>query len=107
LLDAHVRRFNEGVRSGDFGAMAAGFAGDAELVFVGPPVGPFAGRDAIAAAYRGQPPDDEIDVLDVREEPGAVIAGYAWRAEPGRRAGELRLDLDGELIRRLTVSFAD
>jgi hypothetical protein len=56
LLEQHVARFNEGVRSGDFTPMVAAFAEDAELHFEGVPVGPFVGRDAIDAAYREQPP---------------------------------------------------
>jgi steroid delta-isomerase len=105
LLDRHVRLFNEGVRSGDFGPMLEQFAGDAELVFRGVPVGPFRGKDAIAAAYREQPPDDEIDVRAVREEGDEIVADYGWRREAGRRAGELRLAVDGDEIRRLVVSF--
>jgi len=58
LLEEHVRRFNEGVRTGDFTHMAAGFTEDAEMHFEGAPAGPFIGRDAIQAAYREQPPDD-------------------------------------------------
>jgi len=50
LLEQHVERFNEGVRSGDFTSMVAAFAEDAELHFEGVPVGPFVGRDAIDAA---------------------------------------------------------
>ena len=44
--------------------MLDGFTEDAELL-EGIPVGPFRGREAIAAAYRAQPPDDEIELLDV------------------------------------------
>jgi FkbM family methyltransferase len=105
ILDRHVALFNEGVRSGDFAPMLEQFADDAELVFVGVPVGPFAGKAAIAEAYREQPPDDEIDVRAVREEAGEVVADYAWRAEPEVRAGELRLTADGDRIRRLVVTF--
>jgi hypothetical protein len=32
VLDAHVRRFNEAVRSGDFAEMVNGFTADAEMV---------------------------------------------------------------------------
>ena len=63
------------------------------------------GRDAIAQAYREQPPDDELDVLDIRREGDTLIAGYAWRRRPDVRAGELRLTVDGDLISRLVVTF--
>lgn len=105
LLEDHVARFNEGVRTGDFGPMLENFADDATMAFEGVPVGPFVGRDAIAQAYSNQPPDDELDVLDSRHEDETIVAGYAWRREPERRAGELRLTVAGGRIGRLVVSF--
>lgn len=98
LLEAHVERFNEGVRSGDFGSMVAAFAQDAELVFEGIPVGPFVGRDAIDEAYRAQPPDDEIVLLD---DDGT----YAWSSAPDVSAGQMFLtERDGE-IARLVIRY--
>ena len=85
LLEEHVRRFNEGVRTGDFTRMAAGFAEDAEMHFEGVPAGPFIGRDAIQAAYREQPPDDEVEILGAEDRDG--VARYAWRRDGGRQAG--------------------
>jgi steroid Delta-isomerase len=105
LFERHVERFNQGVRSGDFSAMLEQFADDAELEFVGVPVGPFSGKDAIAAAYAEQPPDGEVDVLDVREEEGVVIADYAWRQDDGRRAGRMLLTPDDGRIAKLVVTF--
>lgn len=105
LLHDHVARFNAGVSGGDFGPMLELFADDAELVFEGVPVGPFAGRDAIAAAYRERPPDDVIELLDAREEGPLVVASYAWRAASSDRAGELRLTRERDRIRRLVVTF--
>jgi ketosteroid isomerase-like protein len=105
LLHEHVERFNAAVRSGDFGPMLEHFTDDAELVFEGVPVGPFQGKDAIAAAYREQPPDDEIDVLEAREEGESVVASYGWRADRSRRAGDMILTTRGDLIARLVVTF--
>ena len=106
LLVAHVARFNAGVRSGDFGPMADGFTEDAELAFEGIPVGPFHGREAIAAAYRTQPPDDEIELLEVEQDgEGQMVASYAWRRRPGVRAGTLVLLPRGERIARLVVHY--
>ena len=104
-LRDHVDRFNAAVQSGDFGAMLAHYDDEAELVFVGGPVGPFHGRDAIAEAYLMQPPDDEILLLDEREEDGELVGGYAWRREPDVRAGELRLTVEDGRTKRLVVSF--
>jgi steroid delta-isomerase len=78
--------------------MVAAFAEDAELVFEGIPVGPFAGREAIAAAYAAQPPDDEIVLLD-------GDGSYAWAKDPGVPAGQLFItERDGE-ITRLVIRY--
>jgi hypothetical protein len=105
LLEDHVQRFNEGVRKGDFSGMLENFAPDATMAFEGVAVGPFAGRDAIARAYSDQPPDDELDVLDSRRAGNTIVAGYAWRREPEKKAGELRLTVEAGRITRLVVTF--
>lgn len=105
LLDDHVRRFNEGVRTGDFAPMAAGFTEDAEMYFEGVPVGPFVGRDAISAAYRDQPPDDEVKIFDADERDGVIVARYAWLRDERRQAGEMRLSQRNGQIHKLVVTF--
>jgi ketosteroid isomerase-like protein len=105
LLEDHVERFNEGVRDGDFTRMLDNFADDATMAFEGVPVGPFTGHDGIAQAYREQPPDDELDVVDTRRDGDTIVAGYAWRREPEQRAGELRLTVADGKITRLVVTF--
>jgi hypothetical protein len=107
LLDRHVELFNHGVREGDFGLMVAQFTEDAELVFEGPKIGPFHGRETIAAAYREQPPDDEISVSNARVVDGEIVVDYTWRGQPQRRAGEMRITPAGEQIARLVVTFDD
>jgi len=105
LLDEHVRRFNAAVRCGDFGPMLELFADDAVLEFRGVPVGPFQGREAIAAAYQAQPPDDEVEVLEATEEGADIRARYAWHRDQGRAAGDMILTRDGDTIARLVVTF--
>jgi steroid Delta-isomerase len=105
LLEEHVERFNQGVRSGDFAPMVAAFAEDAELHFEGVPAGPFIGRDAIDAAYREQPPDDEVEILGSEERDGVIVARYAWLREEGRQAGEMRLTPREGQIEKLVVTF--
>ena len=105
LLEQHVERFNQGVRSGDFAPMVAAFTEDAELHFEGVPVGPFVGRDAIDAAYREQPPDDEIEILGSEERDGVVVARYAWLRDEGRQAGEMLLTPRDGQIQKLVVTF--
>jgi hypothetical protein len=105
LLEEHVERFNQGVRSGDLRPMVAAFTEDAELHFEGVPAGPFVGRDAIEAAYREQPPDDEIEILGSEERDGVVVARYAWLRDEGRQAGEMLLTPRGDRIQKLVVTF--
>jgi steroid Delta-isomerase len=102
ILEEHVASFNHGVRTGDWEPMLERFSDGAEMEFVGVPAGPFFGRDAIAEAYRTQPPDDELVVLEDR---GDGTARYAWAKEPARPAGDLRLTADGARITRLVVTF--
>ena len=105
VLDALVRRFNDAVRSGDFTAMVAGFTPDAEMEFVGVPVGPFVGRDAIAEAYAGQPPTDEVRLIGaLRVDGERVESDYAWAAA-GQRAGRMIVTARTGLIARLVVTF--
>jgi steroid Delta-isomerase len=85
--------------------MLENFGDDAEMEFRGIPVGPFVGKHAIAAAYREQPPDDELRVLEEREPPGRIEARYAWLAEPDVAAGELLLTPGNGSIRKLVVTF--
>jgi hypothetical protein len=105
LLRVHTDRFNEGVRTGDFGPMIEHFAEDAEMVFDGVPMGPFVGRAAIADAYASRPPDDEILILSSTDEGDAVVAGYGWRKDGGTAAGRMILTARQGQIARLVVTF--
>ena len=67
LLHDYVMVHNECVRTGDWEPLPDWFAEDAELVFEGVPVGPFNGRDEIVAAYKSQPPDDEVLIFAADE----------------------------------------
>ncbi len=86
LLNAHVDRFNAAVQSGSFDEMVAHFSEDAVMSFEGAGVGPFYGRDAIAAAYRARPPDDQLVLLEVLENgPDVIEVSYAWAIAPDHR----------------------
>ena len=102
LLLEYVERFNSGVRSGEWEPMLELLDPNAELEFVGIPVGPFAGREAIGEAYRVQPPDDELVLLDRIDELRAV---YAWAKEPERPAGEVHLEERDGVIVRIRVLY--
>jgi steroid delta-isomerase len=98
MLEAHVARFNDGVRTGDFGPMVEAFSEDAELVFEGIPVGPFAGREAIGEAYAAQPPTDEIVLLD-------ADGTYAWASAPDVPAGQMFVTERKGEIERLVIRY--
>jgi hypothetical protein len=66
LAADQVRRFNACVIAGDFSPLVESLAEDATMAFKGMDFGPFTGRTAIAEAYHESPPDDTIEVLDVR-----------------------------------------
>ena len=107
LLHDHLVRFNEGARTGDWTQMLECFSDDAELVFDGVPAGPYSGRDAIAAAYAAQPPDDQIVTLRVDADGDDVVARYAWRREPALVAGRMLVTPRAGAIARLLVTFED
>ena len=98
LVEEHVARFNEGVRTGEWSRMLELMTDDVVLEFAGIPVGPFHGHDAVRAAYESQPPDDEIVLID-----GGPA--YAWASKPGVRAGELRLVGREGKVASLTVVY--
>ncbi len=103
LIERHVRAFNHGVRTGDWEPMLAPFADDAEVRFENAPAGPFVGLDAIRAAYREQPPDDEIRLLGVQDDGERVVTGaFAW---VGGGTGRLVLEHEHGLVKTLTVVF--
>ena len=102
LLYEYVARHNQGVRTGDWEALEELLTDDARLEFDGVAAGPFAGRDAIVAAYGERPPDDEVRVLSA-EEGDPVVARYAWLVAPGEDAGRLELTAAGGLVERILV----
>ncbi len=105
LLHEHVERFNAAVDTADWGPMLEQFEDTAEMEFRGVPVGPFDGKEAIKGAYREQPPDDKLRILEERTVGGRVEARYAWLAEPDVAAGEMFLTHDGGRISRLIITF--
>jgi putative acetyltransferase len=107
FLHEYVARHNQGVRTGDWEPLGECLADDARFEFEGVPVGPFVGRDAIVAAYRERPPDDEVRVLSAEERPDGVEARYAWSVEPERQSGRMLLTLRGVEIERVVVTFEE
>jgi steroid Delta-isomerase len=99
----HVAGFNAAVESGDWTAFADRFAVDAQMEFVGVPAGPFDGRDAIAAAYRENPPGDTMTVRSLDRGERSDVVRFAWTAG-GSGTMTLEWTPDG-LVQRLVVAF--
>jgi hypothetical protein len=99
----HVHRFNESVRTGDWGAFAARFTQDAAMRFTNVPLGPYLGRAAIAHAYAEQPPDDTMTIRGIDEDgPDAARVTFHWDAGGG---GTMNLRWAGQLVEELTITF--
>src|SRR5215469_5900237 len=100
---SHVAAFNDCVRSGNWADFAGRFRPDATMRFTGVPVGPFAGRDAIAAAYTAQPPTDTLTVTRAASSGDVDELWFAW--DSGGATGTMILRWSGDLIAELTVTF--
>ncbi|HEY8775868.1 MAG TPA: GNAT family protein [Gaiellaceae bacterium] len=105
LLHDYVMVHNECVRTGAWLPLAEWFTEDAQLAFEGVPVGPFDGREAIAAAYDTQPPDDEVVIFGTEANGDEVIARYGWLREPSKHAGRMLVTPRDGKIAKLTVTF--
>jgi steroid Delta-isomerase len=103
-FDHHVAVFNLAVGSKDWDELVELFAPDATLAFVGPPVGPFVGRAAIAASYAADGPDDTIELIGpVTRDRDEDVAAFRWRSTG--RTGSMRAMTDGGRLHRLVVTF--
>jgi steroid delta-isomerase len=103
-LAAYVAHFNAAVRDGSWSSVLEHYTDDAVMEFVGPPVGPFVGKPAIAAAYRASPPDDEIELIGSPDEHGGMlVTAYRWRAT-GATGSMGFTERDG-LIEHLVITF--
>lgn len=104
LLHRYAAAHDTGVRTGDFGPLAALFAPGATVEFEGLPVAPLHGPAAIRAGYEARPPSDRLDLLAARLVGADRAEGvYGWRRDPGTPAGTLELHADGERIARLII----
>jgi hypothetical protein len=98
----HVAAFNAAVGSSDWTTFSRSFVEDATMSFTGVPVGPFAGRAAIAQAYRDQPPTETLAVDAVESADPTDTVSFTWAS--GAR-GSMRLTWQDGLIVDLAVTF--
>jgi len=103
-FEEHTRIFNAAVASRDWSAFVATFDDDGVVEFVGPPVGPFVGRAAIADAYAANPPDDTISLNGPAQHDGdETVVPYRWDATGA--TGTMRATTRAGAITRLVITF--
>jgi steroid delta-isomerase len=104
MLERHVGKYNDAVRSSDFGPFLDMYADDAVMSFDDLPVGPYFGRVAIAEAYRTQPPNDTMLLIDMHEiGDDGVNATFEWDAGG---TGEMSLRWhDGQVVEHRIVTL--
>ena len=96
--------FNAAVTTGDWSTLVDQFTDDATLEFVGPPLGPFVGRQAIADAYSQTPPDDTIEIVGAAERDGdELVVPFRWQTTAA--TGTMRFTERGNGVHRLVVTF--
>jgi steroid Delta-isomerase len=99
----HVAAFNATVRSGEWAEFAGRFTADATMRFVGVPVGPFTGREEIAAGCASQPPSDTLTVVRAVSSTDVDELWFAW--DSSGATGTMTLRWNGDLIDELSVAF--
>jgi ketosteroid isomerase-like protein len=102
-VSAHLERFNDAVRTGDYSPFVESFSDDAVMTFAGVPVGPFRGRPQILQAYQEQPPTSTMSADSVQEiGPGLADVAFSWD-EGG--SGRMRIGFAGSSVSELHISF--
>ncbi len=60
----------------------------------------------LAEHHQIAPPDDQVELSGAEErDDGTIVARYAWLADEGREAGEMRLTPREGRIAKLVVTF--
>jgi hypothetical protein len=100
----HVTVFNRAVATRQWGELVDLFTADAVMEFAGTPAPQIQGREAIAAAYATDGPDDTIELTgSVTREGAEEVVPYRWH--DSGRTGTMRATVDDERLRRLVVTF--
>lgn len=76
-VERHVEAFNASVGSEAWRMFADRFTPDATMSFVGVPLGPVTGREAIAAVYARHPPDETMAVRGVQSKGDVDTVAFA------------------------------
>jgi hypothetical protein len=75
---AYIDRYNDAVRSGSWDQYLDGLADSVRMEFVGEQTGPYDGRYAIGDAYKANPSNDTISVIDLSTEGSIDIVRFSW-----------------------------
>lgn len=79
MLERHVGKYNEAVRTSDFGSFLDMYADNAVMSFDDLPVGPYHGRPAILEAFRTEALNDTMLLIDMHVVgDDAVNASFEW-----------------------------
>jgi steroid Delta-isomerase len=81
-VSRHQMLFNEGVRTGDFGPWLDTFTDDTRVTYTGLPIGPLAGREALADVYSSHPPSSPMRVESSKVDGDRVIGQFIWTDAP-------------------------
>jgi hypothetical protein len=100
----HVAAFNDSVRSGEWDGFAARFTPGATMRFAGIPVGPFTGRETIAAGYASAPPSDTLTVTRANSRGDVDELWFTW--DSGGTTGTMTVRWSGDLIAELIITFS-
>jgi hypothetical protein len=63
------------------------------------------GREAIAARYRDDPPDDEIRVTRWKTKGDTIAAEFVWNDAPEAVGGCIFVEPCDDLVSRLTIAI--
>jgi len=103
ILDEYIRRHDDCVGKGDFAPVASLFDLDAELVFMGVPLGPFHGPHAIRQAFCDHPPAGKLRIVSLDEKDRHAVRATFESGVGGK--GSLTLTTRNGLIDRLIIDL--
>ncbi len=106
IIQKYFVLHNEGVALRNFERLISLFAPDATLSFQGIDIGPFIGKDNIAAAYSIYPPANEIFISGAIRKGVFIVADYTLTAKSDRISGRIKIWLTtNDLISKLIIEI--
>ena len=104
LLRQYEMLHNQGIDSGDFAELLKLFLPEGTIQFHGMDFGPLLGIEAIADAFRDNPPSGYLMLgAPVIRPDGLAEADFSWSNDPKQKAGHLFLCMEGGRIQQLDI----